>query len=42
MKPEGTLLLKRRDVTSLLCIEDCVSAVERVFRLQGEGKTQPP
>ncbi|HEV2914374.1 MAG TPA: ornithine cyclodeaminase family protein [Pyrinomonadaceae bacterium] len=42
MKAEGTLLLKRRDVAELLSIEECIAAVERVFRLQGEGKTTPP
>src|SRR4051812_14257320 len=42
MKPEGTLLLKRGDVAALLGIDECITAVERVFRLQGEGKTQPP
>lgn len=42
MKPEGTLLLKRQDVAALLGIEECIAAVERVFKLQGEGKTAPP
>jgi ornithine cyclodeaminase/alanine dehydrogenase len=42
VKPEGTLLLKRQDVAALLSIEDCIGAVERVFKLQGEGKTMPP
>jgi alanine dehydrogenase len=42
MKPEGTLLLKRGDVAALLGIDECIAAVERVFRLQGEGKTEPP
>lgn len=42
MKPDGTLLLKRGDVAELLGIEECIAAVEQVFRLQGEGKTQPP
>jgi ornithine cyclodeaminase/alanine dehydrogenase len=42
MKPEGTLLLKRRDVAALLGIEECIAAVEQVFRLQGQGKTAPP
>jgi alanine dehydrogenase len=42
MKPEGTLLLKRQDVAALLGIEECIAAVERVFRLQGEGRTAPP
>lgn len=42
MKHEGTLLLKRRDVAALLGIDECIAAVERVFKLQGEGKTEPP
>ena len=42
MKQTATLLLTRRDVASLLTIEDCTAAVERVFRMYGEGKTSPP
>ncbi|MFL6209884.1 MAG: ornithine cyclodeaminase family protein [Pyrinomonadaceae bacterium] len=42
MKPEGTLLLKRQDVAALLSIEECIAAVEQVFRLQGAGQTVPP
>jgi len=42
MKPEGTLLLTRHEVAALLDIEECITAVERVFKLQGEGKTEPP
>jgi alanine dehydrogenase len=42
MKPVGTLLLTRHDVAALLSIEESIAAVERVFRLYGEGKTQPP
>ena len=38
----GTLILTRRDVAALLSIEECTDAVERVFRLYGEGKTQTP
>ena len=38
----GTLLLTRRDVAALLNIEECTDAVERVFRMYGEGKTEPP
>ena len=38
----GTLLLTRRDVTALLSQEDCIAAVERAFRLRGEGRTSPP
>ena len=42
MKPEGTLLLTRKDVAALLTIEESIAAVERVFKLHGEGKTAPP
>ena len=42
MKPTGTLLLTRRDVAALLTIEECTSAVERVFKTYGEGKTMAP
>ena len=42
MKPEGTLLLKKHEVVTLLGIDECIAAVERVFKLQGEGKTAPP
>jgi alanine dehydrogenase len=42
MKPEGTLLLKKHEVAALLGVDECLAAVERVFRLQGEGKTTPP
>jgi len=38
----GTLILTRRDVAALLSIEECTEAVEHVFRLYGEGKTQTP
>lgn len=41
-KPEGTLLLKRQEIAALLGIDECIAAVERVFKLQGEGKTPPP
>src|SRR5947207_622774 len=42
MRPEATLLLSRREVSSLLTIEECIAAVERAFRLYGEGKMLPP
>jgi ornithine cyclodeaminase/alanine dehydrogenase len=41
-KPQGTLLLKRHEIAALLGIDECIAAVERVFKLQGEGKTPPP
>ncbi len=42
MKPAGTLLLTGRDVAALLTIEECMTAVERAFKLYGEGRTSPP
>jgi alanine dehydrogenase len=42
MTPNGTLLLTRKDVATLLTIEECMAAVERAFKLYGEGKTLPP
>lgn len=37
-----TLLLSRADVASLLTLDDCIEAVERAFRLLGEGRVAPP
>jgi alanine dehydrogenase len=42
MNPDGTLLLTGRDVSTLLTIEECMTAVEHAFRLHGERRTQPP
>lgn len=42
MKSEGTLLLSRSEVADLLSIEEYIAAVERVFHLYGEGRTQTP
>lgn len=42
MKPEGTLLLKRSEIASLLSVEECIAAVEQAFKLYAEGKTTPP
>jgi alanine dehydrogenase len=39
---DDTLLLTRCDVAALLDIEDYIAAIERVFRLYGEGKTETP
>jgi ornithine cyclodeaminase/alanine dehydrogenase len=39
---DGTLLLTRQDVSALLTIKDCIAAVEKAFRLHGEGKAPPP
>jgi alanine dehydrogenase len=42
MKPEGTLLLGRREIASLLSIDECIDAVERAFKFHAEGRTLPP
>lgn len=42
MTSRGTLLLSRSDVSSLLTLGDCISAVESAFRALGEGRTPPP
>ncbi len=41
-RSEGTLLLTRAEVASLLNLDDCIAAVEQAFRLHGEGKLHPP
>jgi alanine dehydrogenase len=38
METDGTLLLHHSDIAQLLSLEECISAVEKIFRLQGEGK----
>ena len=42
MQVEATLLLRRSDVNSLLTFEECIDAVEKVFRWKGEGKIPAP
>jgi len=42
MNAEEILLLTPREIASLLTIDDCIVAVERAFRLFGEGKAIPP
>ena len=42
MKPDGTLLLKRDEISALLTIEECMAAVEQAFKLYAEGKTTAP
>jgi len=37
-----TLLLSRRDVADLLTLDDAIEAVERAFRLLGEGRVPAP
>jgi len=42
VKPQGTLLLQRKEIAELLSLEECIAAVEQAFRLHAEGKTLPP
>jgi alanine dehydrogenase len=42
MKPDGTLILKRSEVASLLSLGECIGAVEHAFRLNEEGQSLPP
>lgn len=42
MQADTTLLLNRSDVQELLSLTECIDAVERVFRRQGEGKIPAP
>jgi alanine dehydrogenase len=42
MKPEGTLLLNRRDVAALLDLDECIAAVEQAFKSHAEGRSLPP
>ncbi|HEX5702577.1 MAG TPA: ornithine cyclodeaminase family protein [Pyrinomonadaceae bacterium] len=42
MKPNGTLILKRSEVASLLSLEECIGAVEEAFRMHEEGQSLPP
>jgi len=42
MKPLETLLIKRGDVTALLSLDECISAVEQAFKLFAKGQTLPP
>ena len=42
MDREGTLLLKRSEVATLLGIQECIAAVEQAFKLYAEGKIAPP
>src|SRR5690349_11208165 len=42
MQAPGTLLLTRSDVARVLTLRDCIAAVEDGFRLEGEGRIQPP
>ena len=42
MNSTPVLLIERRRVAELLDLDDCITVVEKAFRLQGEGKTTPP
>ena len=42
METKSTLLLNRTDVQKLLGLPECINAVERAFRWQGEGKISAP
>ena len=42
MQTEPTLLLNRSDVEQLCTLRECVDAVEKAFRWQGEGKLPLP
>jgi alanine dehydrogenase len=42
MNRDELLFLSPRDVQELLTLDECIAAVERAFRLHGEGKAAPP
>jgi alanine dehydrogenase len=42
METKRTLLLDRGDVQELLSLTECIDALEKVFRWQGEGKIPAP
>lgn len=42
MKPDGTLILNRSEVASLLSLDQCIGAVEEAFRLNEEGQSLLP
>jgi alanine dehydrogenase len=42
MKSDGAILLTRSDITALLDINECMTAVELAFKMHAEGKTIPP
>ena len=39
---EGTLLLTKSEVESLIDLDECIAAVGDAFRLRGEGHARPP
>lgn len=42
MKLDGTLILKRSEVASLLGLGECIKVVEEAFKLNEEGQSLPP
>jgi alanine dehydrogenase len=42
MKADEIVLLTSREIQGLLTLEECIGAVEHVFRVYGEGKAVPP
>ena len=42
MRPDGTLVLRRSEIASLLTFSDYVTAVEEAFRAHAEGRTLSP
>ena len=42
MKPEGTLILTRRDIAALMTFKEYAMAIEDAFRLYAEGKALSP
>jgi ornithine cyclodeaminase/alanine dehydrogenase-like protein (mu-crystallin family) len=42
VSPDGTLVLTRSEVASLLDLGACIEAVERAFRMHGEGRAPDP
>src|SRR4030095_7971187 len=42
MQSDGTLLLRRSDVARLVTLRECIDAVEKIFRWQGQGKVAAP
>jgi alanine dehydrogenase len=42
MDSDGTSILKRSEVASLLTLGECIEAVEEAFRLNEEGQSLPP
>jgi ornithine cyclodeaminase/alanine dehydrogenase-like protein (mu-crystallin family) len=42
MKSTPTILLTGSEVASLLPLDECITAIEKAFKLYGEGKAAPP